>query len=98
MQKYTALVFGLIVVGVVALIVSERPHRGGATTTEVRDAGAGADAGVPGAGGPLADAGGSEDSTASPESPFATDAGTTLINGSAPPPLPADAPKSVVFG
>jgi hypothetical protein len=107
MQKYLALVFGLIVVGAVALIVSERPHKGTPTTTEVvRDAGPSAEAGVSGDGGPAGDAGASpvaapEDGTASPESPSPfgdPDAGRTLLGGGSPPPLTAEAPKSVVFG
>ena len=106
MQKYLALVFGLIVVGAVALIVGERPHKGTPTTTEaVRDAGqhGGPSEGPPtppGDGGPAGDAGAStEEGTASPESPFGDpDAGRTLLGGGAPPPLAVEAPKSVVFG
>ncbi|HVY47897.1 MAG TPA: peptidylprolyl isomerase, partial [Minicystis sp.] len=53
------------------------------------------------------DAGATTVASAQPEDPgspidtplgSATDAGTTLLTGEAPPPLPADAPKSVTFG
>jgi hypothetical protein len=105
MQKYLALVFGLIVVGAVALIVGERPRKGTPTTPDaVRDAGPSTEARAPGDGGPAGDAGASagpaaEEGTASPESPFGDpDAGRTLLGGGAPPPLAAEAPKSVVFG
>jgi len=109
MQKYLALVFGLIVVGAVALIVGERPQKGGPATTEAaRDAGPSAEAGAPrttGDAGPTGDAGTSpapDDGTASPEGPGSLlgdpDAGRTLLGGGAPPPLAAEAPKSVVFG
>ena len=57
------------------------------------DASARSDAGD--AGEPAAPTPGEE---ASGDSPFASDAGATLLNGTAPPALGADAPKSVVFG
>ena len=110
MQKYTALLFGLVVVAAVALIISQRPGKGGApapsaVTEALRDAGPPADAGA------RADAAATaettpappapppEDGPAQPDSPFVDrDAGTTLLSGTAPPSLAGDAPKSVVFG
>jgi hypothetical protein len=59
------------------------------------------DAGRPSSGDPgePGSTGSPEESLPLPESPFSgSDAGVTLLNGTLPPPLAGDAPKSVVFG
>jgi hypothetical protein len=109
MQKYTALLFALVVVAAVALIIGQRPEKVSAPTAVaegIRDGGpadAGARAAVadagPGDGGEHAAGPSSEDGPVPTESPFATtDAGATLLDGAPAPHLPGDAPKSVVFG
>jgi PPIC-type PPIASE domain len=104
MQKWTAFLFAALAVAAVAVIVGERPGKGGPApaSTSVAEA---KDAGAPADGGKLADAGDAgepgppEDGSGTPESLFGSnDAGTTLLNGSAPPALAGDVPKSVVFG
>lgn len=102
------MVFALVAISACALIVSERPKKGGAVPTASASASASGarDAGPPDAAAGPADAGAadSDGGAANPGDdplgePYATsDAGATLLNGSAPPGLAADAPKSVVFG
>jgi hypothetical protein len=104
MQKWTAFLFAALAVAAVAVIVGERPRKGepAPTSTAVADV---ADAGAPVDAGKLVDAGDagepgpSEEGPGAPEALLGTnDAGATLLNGSAPPALAGDVPKSVVFG
>lgn len=102
MQRWSALVFLVALAALVGLVVVESgrkepvraasPDAGaenGAAPAEA-DAGAAAEA-VDGG----EDAGAGE---AAEAAPGGSDAGATLLSGEAPPALPADAPKSVVFG
>jgi hypothetical protein len=114
MQKWTAFLFAALAAVAVAVIIGERPEKGDAATAAVgADAGvpapsAGllADAGHLDAGHSLSGEPGEsgstglpEESLPPPESPFGgSDAGVTLLNGTLPPALAGDAPKSVVFG
>jgi hypothetical protein len=113
MSKLTALLFALLAMAFVAVVVSQRPEKGGApaasaTAEAARDAGppssdAGhvGDAGEPGkTGDPVAaNPSGEEGPSPAGDSPFpVSDAGATLLSGAVPPSLAGDAPKSVVFG
>lgn len=98
MQKWTALSFAALLLAFVAGVLVPRPGQPPAPPAPLRDAGADAleaapaDASEPAPTQPEGDA-------SVPESVSSTtDAGGTLLNGSAPPALPPDAPKSVVFG
>ena len=99
MQKATAFLFAVLVLGAIALVAVPR-GRSGSTSTET----AAADAGTPSDAGetPSADAGAEpSDAGASgePEPGGPVDAGgTLLLTGEAPPPLAGEAPKSVIFG
>jgi hypothetical protein len=105
MQNWWALVFGALAIGSCVAIVGVRPQKGGATAAASASASASASAG-PSDAGPAAAAAG--DASAEPvrEVEFGvgdinlgpTDAGTTLLDGSAPSGLPGDAPKMVKFG
>jgi hypothetical protein len=107
MQRWTAVVFALLMAGFVALAFTERgggARPGGAAAT---DAGADAAHDAAPAVTAAADAGEPTDAEAPDELSTATgdplllarsDAGGTLLSGEAPPGLAADAPKSVVFG
>lgn len=105
MQKWTAFLFAALAMAAVAVIVGERPEKGGASGAPTADAGAPAptggspaDAGHPDAAEPTSPAS-PEEALPLPESPFGgSDAGVTLLNGTLPPTLAGDAPKSVVFG
>jgi len=101
MQKWTALLFVVLVLGAVGVVVRAGMQRNAKSTAEPV-ATAAASASTPPDAGP-ADAGTPEPSDA--EAPAdqdpttQTDAGgTLLLNGDAPPALAAEAPKSVVFG
>ena len=101
MQKWSALVFAVVVAAFVVLVVVERPKKGGAapapTTSATAAAGAADAAAPPADAGAVADAATADDDAGSPDA-LGNDAGATLIDGTAPPGLATDAPKSVVFG
>lgn len=88
---------GILLAGAVALVVWRAPQR--SQTTAAMDAGTdgdaasipSADAADPDAGAPATEDGGEPD-------PGPSDAGTTLLDGEAPPPIANDAPKQVTFG
>ncbi|MDI1432858.1 MULTISPECIES: peptidylprolyl isomerase [Polyangium] len=99
MQKATALLFAVLVLGAIALVAVPRGRNANTSTeTAAADAGAPSDAGAT----PSADAGAEpSDAGASgePEPGGPVDAGgTLLLTGEAPPPLAGEAPKSVIFG
>jgi len=111
MQKWSAIVFAAVVAAfAVGVVVGHAPKGSPApapTTSAVpADAGPAADAAAPsarptdaGAAEPSSTAGADEPPPAGTDPAFpATDAGATLIDGTAAPTLAADAPKSVVFG
>ena len=110
MGKWTAFVFAAFAalpVGAIVVMLTLRPEKAGESPTATASADAGAGRPSSDAGGAVAasDAGEpptppAEDGTGTlPDSPFTgSDAGATLINGTAPPALAGDAPKSVVFG
>lgn len=102
MHKWTALLFAVLVIGAFSLVTwSNWRH-------DAPKPAASSDAGAPdgGAGDPTdAEAPGNEDGgvpgepSGEPDPGQQADAGgTTLLSGEAAPALPADAPKSVVFG
>jgi hypothetical protein len=101
MQKWSALVLAVVTVAAVVLVFKERPHAAGPTPAPTTSASAAApdagpaDAGAPDDGG--ADAG-DDDAGSGDPALAASDAGTTLLDGSPVPGLAAKAPKSVVFG
>ncbi|MFT3766386.1 MAG: peptidylprolyl isomerase [Minicystis sp.] len=110
MQKWSALVFAAVTAAFVAVVLVGRTPKGGPAPapTATSSAAAPQDAGAPDAAARPADAGpsgepaptGTGDETAAPpDGQFpTTDAGATLIDGTAPPGLAGDAPKTVVFG
>jgi PPIC-type PPIASE domain len=113
MGKWTAFVFAALAVGAVVVMLTLRPEQSGASSASTAVADAGHDGGEretparsPIDAGALVHSAGDageptpEDTASpSPESPFGgSDAGATLLNGTAPPSLAGDAPKSVVFG
>jgi hypothetical protein len=100
MRTWSAIVMGLLLAGAIALVV-----KGPAKTTAVvvADAGTGSDAGdaatAPDAAAAAADLdGGAGTEDGGDPEPTASDAGTTLLDGEAPPTLGTDAPKTVTFG
>jgi PPIC-type PPIASE domain len=110
MEKGFALGFALLTAGAVAGVILTRPGpphapapAASASAMRERDGGpdasaasAPADAGPTDAGEPAPSG---TDDPGSPDLAFgASDAGATLLNGTAPPSLAGDAPKSVVFG
>ncbi|MDI3289196.1 peptidylprolyl isomerase [Polyangium sp. 15x6] len=102
MQKATAFLFAVLVLGAIALVVVPR-GRGGSSSTETAtaDAGAPSDAGAAtaDAGAEPSDAGASGEPGSEVEPGGPVDAGgTLLLTGEAPPALAGEAPKSVVFG
>ncbi|MDC3956736.1 peptidylprolyl isomerase [Polyangium jinanense] len=103
MQKATAFLFAVLVLGAIALVVVPR-GRGGSPSTETAtaDAGAPSDAGAATAadgGAEPSDAGASGEPGSEVEPAGPVDAGgTLLLTGEAPPPLAGEVPKSVVFG
>jgi hypothetical protein len=100
MQRFTALLFTLLLAGAVAyLITVSRPKGHSAASDRSVPADAGADAEPPDAA-QAEDAGDGGEGTPAEAAPseLPTDAGTTLLSGQAPPALPADAPKKVRFG
>lgn len=98
MQRWTALVYALLLAGAVALVITQGgrgrdapgPADAGAEAAAALDAGTPDDAG---GGGEDADLPGPE-TAGGP----ATDAGGTLLSGSPPPALAQEAPKRVRFG
>jgi hypothetical protein len=100
MPKSLAILFAALAIAAVGFIVGLRPDPNAGSTGST---GALVDAGVADAGRatPGVDAGDAGDPSGSDEpgpDVNGTDAGATLLNGSAAPGLAADAPKSVVFG
>lgn len=96
---------GLLLAGAIALVAVKG---GPPKTAAVADAGA-ADASADGATSDAGNSGatstanadpdaGTADPDAGAEDPTASDAGTTLLDGEAPPTLAGDAPKTVTFG
>jgi hypothetical protein len=112
MQKWSALVFAAVTAAFVAVVILGRPSKDGppgeaptpttSASATPRDAGAADAAAAPSA---PRDAG-AEPAANPTEEPGApgdpafptTDAGATLIDGTAPPGLAGEAPKSLVFG
>jgi hypothetical protein len=101
MQKWTAVFFAVLVVGVLVLLKVSSAPRGTPVGSVASDAGTSeTDGGVIA----LSDAG-MTDADMAPERSSEVDptqqadaGGTVLLSGEAPPALAADAPKSVVFG
>jgi hypothetical protein len=108
MQRWTALLFVLLVTGTVVLVVTE----GGKHPAPTKPAATASDAGAPSA---SASAPAASASAAAADEPVDLDAGdltepsgdtvehvdaggTVLLTGEAPPPLPAGAPKTVTWG
>jgi hypothetical protein len=99
MRTWSAIVMGILLAGAVALVVWKGgPPKQAATAADAgadgqaSGNGAAADAGDPADGGaPSLEDGGVEPTGTS-------DAGTTLLDGEAPPLLAAEAPKQVTFG
>jgi hypothetical protein len=104
MHKWTAAVFAALLVGAVVLVVTSGGRRE-PPTKPVASKDAGVDAAAashpsPSGSSAPSDAG-APDADVGPEVPAdepAVDAGGALLNGEAPPPLAADAPKQVAFG
>jgi hypothetical protein len=108
MQRWTAFLFAALLIVTLALVVrSTRDGRSGSDQPGP-DAGASASvasapsASAPPSGSAVAvldmDAGAAAGSNEPPPPTTTSDAGTTLLSGETAPTLPADAPKSVVFG
>lgn len=102
MHKWTALLFVALVIGAGALVTVSNARRGTSKTSTQSDAGA-PDAGaadIADANAPPEDGEAPGDPTGEPADPTqsADAGGTLLLSGEAAPALPADAPKSVVFG
>jgi len=103
MHKWTALLFAALVIGAGAWVMKENIRRESPKAPVQSDAGA-SDADVTDvgdAGAQLGDGEAPSEPTGDPTDPTqpAVDAGgTLLLSGEAAPALPADAPKSVVFG
>ncbi|MDI1448582.1 peptidylprolyl isomerase [Polyangium sp. 6x1] len=104
MQKATAFLFAVLVLGAIALVVIPAAGRRGSTSTDAAtaDAGTTSDAGATAsadAGAEPSDAGASGEPGGEAEPTGPVDAGgTLLLTGEAPPPLAGEAPKSVIFG
>jgi len=101
MQKWTAFVFAALTAAAIAAVILGRG--GGHATSPVTSPDAGVDAAPDAAETAIVDAGEPGDAEApsgevDESATHRSDAGATLLSGEAPPPLPADAPKSVVFG
>jgi hypothetical protein len=101
MPKWLAFLFAAVAIATIGVIVGQRPEKPGPTPASAPTS----DAGIVDAGSSKADAGDAGEApppSGSNEEPLGeaptTDAGATLLNGSTPPALAADAPKSVVFG
>jgi hypothetical protein len=100
MHKWTALFFAALVIGTGVLITVSNARRDALKTSVSSDAGA-PDAGdIVDASAPIADgqAPGEPTGETDPTPQQADAGGTLLLSGEAAPALPADAPKSVVFG
>ncbi|HEY4117350.1 MAG TPA: peptidylprolyl isomerase [Byssovorax sp.] len=112
MQRWTAIAFGLLVAGAIAVAVAAATPSTPSTPAPSASASGSASA-PPSDAAPPADAGAAsaprDAGAAAPsdpgspiDAPFAgggaTDAGGTLLSGDAPPALATDAPKSVSFG
>ena len=112
MQKWTAFMFAVVAIAAVAVMLDQRPgrHRAHPAASTSASAQAPQDAGPPSDAGPT-DAGarpdggepanaGTDEPPSPIESPFGmgSAAGATLLDGTTPPALPADAPKVVRFG
>lgn len=101
MHKWTAILFAALVIGAGALVVLPNIRRDAPKTSTASDAGV-SDAGsteITDAGAPLGDAEVPGEPTGEPDPTQVADGGgTLLLSGEAAPTLPADAPKSVVFG
>src|SRR5262249_14700163 len=105
MDKRTAILFAALAVAFVVVAVVQRPEEPGGTGASVpaeaardagpSDAGASARADAGDAGEQAAPAPSGEEGPAGETSFPTTDAGATLLNGTVPPGLAADAPKSV---
>ena len=101
MHKWTAILFAALVIGAGALVVMPNIRRDAPKTSNVGDAGA-ADASAS----EITDGGAPPDDAEVPGEPVgetdptqqADGGGTLVLSGEAAPSLPADAPKSVVFG
>src|SRR5262245_23379650 len=100
MRTWSAIVLGLLLAGALALVVlkagppTQSPvavDGGKAGDAAASDAAATTDA-DPDAGATA------QDDAGEPEQPVTNDAGGTLLDGEAPPPLAGEAPKSVTFG
>ncbi len=101
MHKWTALLFAALVIGAGTLIFVSNARRDALKTSALSDAGASDDAGgdIADAGAPLVDGQATGDPTGDTDPTQRADGGgTLLLSGEAAPALPADAPKSVVFG
>jgi hypothetical protein len=101
MQKWTAVFFAVMVIGALVLLkVSPDPRRGAPVGSGASDAGASdVDGGVEHSDAGTADADTPLEPSGETDPTQHVDAGGgLLLSGEAPPALPADAPKSVVFG
>jgi hypothetical protein len=108
MQKWSALVFGAVVIAFIAAVFVARPPKAGpagaptASSLASLSASAVADAGAPiddaGAADAATDGGPAPAGTDDPAAQGPSDAGATLIDGTPAPQLDTKAPKSVVFG
>jgi PPIC-type PPIASE domain len=101
MHKWTALLFAALVIGAGTLITVSNSRRDALKTSASIDAGApDAGAGVADAATPLVDGEAPGEPTGDTTDPIpqADAGGAVLLSGEAAPALPADAPKSVVFG
>lgn len=101
MHKWTALLFAVLVIGAGTLVTWSNLRRDAPKTLAASDAGA-PDGGVgdpTDAEAPSSEDGGTPEPSGEPEPGQQADAGgTLLLSGEAAPALPADAPKSVIFG
>ncbi len=102
MHKWTAILFAALVISAGAWVTVENMRHGGPKTSTPSDAGASdaATTDIADAGATLGDGEApAEQPTNEPDPTQQSDAGgTVLLSGEAAPTLPADAPKSVVFG
>lgn len=101
MQKWTALLFAtLTVAAIVGVFAGRGAGKGAPSQTSSADAGTDAAAALTAEvdAGEVSDAGAEPSEPAESVGAMGSDAGATLLSGELPPPLPATAPKSVVFG
>jgi hypothetical protein len=106
MQRWTASLFVLCVAGALVLVVTQGGKHAPVKATTAADAGAPvASASAPAASASAAPADAPEDLDAGASDDLAAEGisnvdagGMVLLSGEAPPPLPADAPKSVTWG